>query len=241
MSTDRILIAPSILSADFTRLAEEIATLEAGGADLIHVDVMDGHFVPNLTIGPPVIKALKRIATKPLDVHLMIDNVDDTVGWYLDAGADMITIHTEASPHLHRTISRIREAGARPGVSVNPGTPVDSLVEILAMVDMVLIMSVNPGFGGQSFIERSVEKVAELRWMCDQLGIDPLIQVDGGINAETAARVGAAGANCLVAGNAVFCSDDPAAAIAEIRAAAQAGASVRASQLADDEHAHCEH
>ena len=242
MSTDRILIAPSILSADFTRLAEEIATLEAGGADLIHVDVMDGHFVPNLTIGPPVIKALKRIASKPLDVHLMIDNVDDTVGWYLDAGADMITVHAEASPHLHRTISRIREAGASPGVSVNPGTPVDSLVEVLAMVDLVLIMSVNPGFGGQSFIERSIEKIAELRWMCDQLGLDPIIQVDGGINTETAARAGAAGATSLVAGNAVFCSDDPATAIAEIRAAAQAGAAIRASQLAeDDDHEHCEH
>jgi len=232
---DRILIAPSILSADFTRLAEEIAMIEAGGADLIHVDVMDGHFVPNLTIGPPVIKALKRVATKPLDVHLMNDNVDATVGWYLDAGADMVTLHAEASPRLHRTLGVIRAAGARPGVSVNPGTPVDSLVEVLALVDMVLIMSVNPGFGGQSFIERSVDKVAELRWMCDQLGLDPIIQVDGGINAETAARVGAAGATCLVAGNAVYCSSDPAAAIEEIRAAAQAGATIRREQLADDD------
>ena len=235
MNDDRILIAPSILSADFTRLAEEIERIEAGGADLIHVDVMDGHFVPNLTIGPPVIKALKRIATKPLDVHLMIDNADATVGWYLDAGADMITVHAEASPHLHRTLGVIRAAGARPGVSVNPGTSVDSLVEVLALVDMVLIMSVNPGFGGQSFIERSVDKVAELRWMCDQLGLDPIIQVDGGINAETAARVGAAGATCLVAGNAVYCSPDPAAAIAEIRAAAQAGAEIRREQMAAGE------
>ncbi len=236
MNDDRILIAPSILSADFTRLAEEIEMIEAGGADLIHVDVMDGHFVPNLTIGPPVIKALKRIATKPLDVHLMIDNVDATIGWYLDAGADMVTVHAEASPHLHRTLGVIRAAGARPGVSVNPGTPVDSLVEVLALVDMVLIMSVNPGFGGQSFIERSVDKVAELRWMCDQLGLDPIIQVDGGINAETAARVGAAGATCLVAGNAVYCSEDPATSIAEIRAAAQAGAMIRREQMsAEDE------
>ena len=235
MNDDRILIAPSILSADFTRLADEIEMIEAGGADHIHVDVMDGHFVPNLTIGPPLIKALKRIATKPLDVHLMIDNVDATVGWYLDAGADMITIHAEASPHLHRTLGVIHSAGVRAGVSVNPGTPVDSLVEVLAMVDMVLIMSVNPGFGGQSFIERSVDKVAELRWMCDQLGLDPIIQVDGGINAETAARVGAAGATCLVAGNAVYCSADPAASIAEIRSAAEAGAAIRREQLSSED------
>jgi len=233
LTDDRILIAPSILSADFTRLAEAIATIEAGGADLIHVDVMDGHFVPNLTIGPPVVRALKRIATKPLDVHLMVDNADATVGWYLDAGADMLTVHAEASPHLHRTLGLIRDAGARAGVAVNPGTPVDSLVEVLGLVDMVLVMSVNPGFGGQSFIERTVDKVAELRWMCDQLGLSPLIQVDGGINTVTAARVAAAGANCLVAGNAVFCSDDPAEAIADIRAAAEAGARAAAAEAHD--------
>ncbi len=225
--TDRILIAPSILSADFTRLADAIELIEAGGADFIHVDVMDGHFVPNLTIGPPVVAALKKVATKPLDVHLMIDNVDATVGWYLDAGADWITIHAEASPHIHRTLGAIRAAGAKAGVSVNPGTPVDSLIEILGMVDMVLVMSVNPGFGGQSFIERSVEKVAELRWMCDQMGIEPIIQVDGGINAQTAGLVAAAGANCLVAGNAVFAAPDPKAAIAEIRDAAMAACAAR--------------
>lgn len=234
MTDNRILIAPSILSADFTRLAEAIATIEAGGADLIHVDVMDGHFVPNLTIGPPVVKALKRIATIPLDVHLMVDNADATVGWYLDAGADMITVHAEASPHLHRTLGLIRNAGARAGVAVNPGTPVDSLVEVLGLVDMVLVMSVNPGFGGQSFIERTVDKVAELAWMCDQLGLAPLIQVDGGINTITAARVAAAGANCLVAGNAVFCADEPAHAIADIRAAAEAGARAAALECTDD-------
>ena len=220
--TDRILIAPSILSADFTRLAEAVELVEAGGADFIHVDVMDGHFVPNLTIGPPVVAALKKIATKPLDVHLMIDNVDATVDWYLDAGADWITVHAEASPHIHRTLGAIQAAGAKAGVSVNPGTPVDSLIEVVGLVDLVLIMSVNPGFGGQSFIERSVEKVAELRWMCEQLGIDPIIQVDGGINVQTAALVGAAGAGCLVAGNAVFGAADPQAAIGEIRAAAEA-------------------
>jgi ribulose-phosphate 3-epimerase len=219
---ETILIAPSILSADFMRLGEDIRVVEEGGADLIHVDVMDGHFVPNLTIGPPVIAAIKKIATKPLDVHLMIDNVDSTIDWYLEAGADMVTVHAEASPHLHRTLSRIREFGASPGVSVNPGTPVDSLIEVLGMVDMILVMSVNPGFGGQSFIERSVEKVAEIAWMCEQLGASPVIQVDGGINAETAALVAAAGARSLVAGNAVYGSDDPAAAIAQIRAAALA-------------------
>jgi len=223
--TDRILIAPSILSADFTRLAEAIELVEAGGADFIHVDVMDGHFVPNLTIGPPVVAAIKKIATVPLDVHLMIDNADATVGWYLDAGADWITIHAEASPHIHRTIGAIHAAGAKAGVSVNPGTPIDSLIEVLGMVDLVLVMSVNPGFGGQSFIERSVEKVTELRWMCEQLGIDPIIQVDGGINPQTAALVASAGANCLVAGNAVFGAPDPKAAIAEIRSAAQAARS----------------
>jgi len=219
--SERILIAPSILSADFTRLAEAIKLIEEGGADFIHVDVMDGHFVPNLTIGPPVIAAIKKVATKPLDVHLMIDNVDATIGWYLDAGADWITIHAEASPHIHRTLGAIRAGGAKAGVSVNPGTPVDSLIEVIGMVDMVLVMSVNPGFGGQSFIERSVDKVAELRWMCDQLELDPVIQVDGGINVQTAALVAAAGANCLVAGNAVFGAPDPKAAIAEIRAAAE--------------------
>ena len=218
--TDRTLIAPSILSADFTRLAEAIELIEAGGADFIHVDVMDGHFVPNLTIGPPVVAAIKKIATVPLDVHLMIDNVDSTVGWYLDAGADWITIHAEASPHMHRTIGAIHAAGAKAGVAVNPGTAIDSLIEVIGMVDLVLVMSVNPGFGGQSFIDRSVEKVTELRWMCEQLGIDPIIQVDGGINTETAALVAAAGANCLVAGNAVFGAEDPKAAIAAIRASA---------------------
>jgi ribulose-phosphate 3-epimerase len=219
---DTILIAPSILSADFMRLGEQIALIESGGADLIHVDVMDGHFVPNLTIGPPVIAAIKKIATKPLDVHLMIDNVDATIDWYLEAGADMVTVHAEASPHLHRTLARIHEMGASPGVAVNPGTPVDGLIEVLSMVDMILVMSVNPGFSGQAFIERSVEKVTEIAWMCEQLGASPIIQVDGGINAETVGPVATAGARCFVAGNAVYGVPDPAAAIAKIRAAAAA-------------------
>ena len=219
---DTILIAPSILSAEFVRLEEDIWLIEDAGADLIHIDVMDGHFVPNLTLGPPVIAAIKKIATKPLDVHLMIDNVDSTIDWYLDAGADMITVHAEASPHLHRTLSRIREFGASPGVAVNPGTPVDGLIEVLSTVDMILIMSVNPGFSGQSFIERSVEKVTEIAWMCEKLGASPIIQVDGGINAETVRLVAAAGARCFVAGNAVYGAIDPGAAIGEIRAAAVA-------------------
>jgi len=220
--SDQITIAPSILSADFTRLAEAIELIERGGADFIHVDVMDGHFVPNLTIGPPVISALKKIATKPLDVHLMIDNVDDTIGWYLDAGADMLTVHAEGTVHLHRVIQRIRSAGASPGVVLNPGTPVGSLRDILGDVDMVLLMSVNPGFGGQAFIPRVIEKTREVVRLCEELGVAvPTIQIDGGINADTIVPCVAAGARCFVAGNAVFGAADPIAAIAEIRAAGE--------------------
>jgi len=155
--SDKISIAPSILSADFTRLAEAVELIERGGADLVHVDVMDGHFVPNLTIGPPVVAALKKVARLPLDVHLMIDNADDTVGWYLDAGADMVTVHAEGTWHLHRVLQRIRAAGASPGVSLNPATPVVMLRDILSDVDLVLLMSVNPGFCGQTFIPRVIE------------------------------------------------------------------------------------
>lgn len=218
----QILIAPSILSADFTRLAEAIALVEAGGADLIHVDVMDGHFVPNLTIGPPVVKAIKRVATRPLDVHLMIDSADSTIDWYLEAGADLVSVHVEASPHINRTLRRIRERGARPAVTLNPGTPIAAVRDVLGEAEMVLVMSVNPGFGGQAFIERTIERVAELAELCDAEGVSPIIQVDGGINPETAARVAAVGATCLVAGNAVFCQPDPVAAMVAIRSAAQA-------------------
>lgn len=217
---ERILIAPSILSADFARLADAIAAAEEGGADLIHVDVMDGHFVPNLTIGPPVVAAVKRYATKPVDVHLMIDNVDATIDWYLDAGADIVSVHAEGTNHLHRVVQRIRAAGASPSVTLNPATPVSVLRDILGDVDMVLLMSVNPGFGGQAFIPRSAEKVAELVRLCVDEGVSPLIQVDGGITAETAPVVARAGARCLVAGNAVFGSNDVAAAITRIREAA---------------------
>jgi ribulose-phosphate 3-epimerase len=213
-------MAPSVLSADFTRLGDAVAAVEAGGADFIHVDVMDGHFVPNLTIGPPVVKALKAVATAPLDVHLMIDNADTTVDWYLDAGADSVTVHVEACTHLHRVLRRIREAGASPAVSLNPATPVSSVRDVLGELDMVLLMSVNPGFGGQSFIERAVERTAELAELCESEGVAPLIQVDGGITVDTVGAVAAAGARCFVAGNAVYAMADPAAAMNAIRDAA---------------------
>lgn len=215
-----LFISPSILSADFTRLAEAVAMVEDAGADLIHVDVMDGHFVPNLTIGPPVVKAIKRIARRPLDVHLMVSDPDRTAQWYVDAGADIVTIHIEASTHAHRTLSAIRAGGAMAGITLNPGTPAASLAEVLPFVDLVLVMSVNPGFGGQSFIASSVEKVAEIRAMCKAAGVAPRIEVDGGIDVTTAPAVVQAGADTLVAGNAIFGAEDPAAALKAIRASA---------------------
>ena len=212
-----LFISPSILSADFTRLAEAVALVEDAGADLIHVDVMDGHFVPNLTIGPPVVKALKRIARVPLDVHLMVDDPDTTAAWYVDAGADYVTVHVEAATHLHRLAESIRSSGAHPGVTLNPATPVAALREILPYVDLVLVMSVNPGFPAQSFIETSVAKVAAIAGMCREAGISPRIEVDGGIDVRTAPRVVAAGADTLVAGNAIFGEPDPAAALKALR------------------------
>lgn len=218
--SDRILMAPSILSADFSRLGEAVSLVEAAGADFIHVDVMDGHFVPNLTIGPPVVAALKKVTKVPLDVHLMISNADETVDWYLDAGADSVSVHVEACRHLHRVVRRIREAGAAAAVTLNPATPVGSVRDVLGEVDMVLIMSVNPGFGGQAFIERSVERIAELAEMCEDEGVSPIIQVDGGITLATAPLVAGVGARSLVAGNAVFGQSDPGAAMNAIREAA---------------------
>lgn len=215
-----LLIAPSILSAEFDRLGDAVALVEAAGADLIHVDVMDGHFVPNLTIGPPVVKALKRVAKVPLDVHLMIDNADDTVGWYLDAGADIVVVHIEACNHVHRVVQTIHEAGAQAGVSLNPGTPVSALEGIIADVDLVLVMSVNPGFGGQAFIPTTVARIEEIVRLAKSKGASPRIAVDGGIDTRTAPLVTAAGADMLIAGSAVFCAEDPAAALAAIRTAA---------------------
>jgi ribulose-phosphate 3-epimerase len=221
---DRILMAPSILSADFTRLAEAIALVEAAGADLIHVDVMDGHFVPNLTIGPPVVRALKSIATAPLDVHLMIDNADTTVSWYLDAGADWVTVHAEACDHLHRIVQTVHAAGAKAGIALNPATPASVLSEVIADLDLVLVMSVNPGFGGQAFIPGAAAKVREVSEMIASTGSRALIEVDGGIDETTAPLVSAAGARILVAGNAVYGRPSPGEALRAIREAAQRGA-----------------
>ena len=212
-------MAPSILSADFTRLGEAVRMVEAAGADVVHVDVMDGHFVPNLTIGPPVVRALKRITALPLDVHLMIDNADDTVAWYLDAGADMVSVHVEASRDLAGVLRSIRAAGAKAGVALNPATPVSSLASVIGDVDYVLVMSVVPGFGGQAFMPVALDKIAEIAAMLRSAGSSAEIEVDGGIDETTAPLVCAAGARLLVAGNAIFGRPDPAAALAAIRAA----------------------
>jgi ribulose-phosphate 3-epimerase len=200
-----IKIAPSILSADFARLADGVAEAEAAGADWIHVDVMDGRFVPNITIGPPVVAALRRVTDLPLDVHLMIDAPERYVEAFADAGADVLTVHQEATAHLHRTVQAIKHRGIRAGVSLNPATPAELLGEILPYLDMVLVMSVNPGFGGQSFIPTSTSKIRKVRAMMDALGAGGMeLQVDGGIGPDTAGEVVAAGASVLVAGAAVF-------------------------------------
>jgi ribulose-phosphate 3-epimerase len=203
----RPLIAPSLLSSDFVRLADEIAAIEEAGADLLHIDVMDGHFVPNLTIGPPVIRAINKCAGVPLDVHLMITNPEVYIEEYAHAGADILTVHQEACIHLHRTVNEIRAKGMLAGVSLNPSTPVSVLEDIIKSVDMVLLMSVNPGFGGQSFIERTYHKVEQLRAMADRQDCpDLLIEVDGGVDAQNASTLVSKGVDILVSGSAVFSS-----------------------------------
>lgn len=219
----RVLISPSLLSCDFGRLAEEVRAVEAAGADWIHVDVMDGRFVPNITIGPVVVEAIKRAATRPLDVHLMIVEPEKYIEAFAAAGADILTVHVETCPHLHRTLQHIRHVGARPSVVLNPSTPLSAIEEVLDQVEMVLLMSVNPGFGGQSFIESTVDKVHRLREMIYARKLNVDIEVDGGINAETAKRVLEAGATVLVAGSYVFGSKDYAQAIRSLRPAAPRG------------------
>ena len=219
-----IQIAPSVLSADFAALGRDIAAAERGGADLIHVDVMDGHFVPNITIGPPVVRAIKRIATRPLDVHLMIEEPDRYIEAFVAAGAAMISVHVEAVPHLHRTISFIKASGARAGAVINPSTPVSSLEDIATDLDFVLVMSVNPGFGGQAFIPHSLDKVRRLRALLTDAGSSADIEIDGGIDASNIADIVTAGATILVAGNAIFGTADPEGATRTLRAAANGAA-----------------
>lgn len=199
-----IKIAPSILSADFSRLGEEIELLDKSGADVIHIDVMDGHFVPNLTFGMPVVKAIRKYTKLPFDVHLMIENPAMYVKDFIDAGADIITVHYESDRHIDRTINLIKENGCKAGIVINPGTSVDTIKHLIPIVDMILIMSVNPGFGGQKFIEYSVEKIKEVRTIADEVNKDLMIEVDGGITTDNIKKVVAAGADVIVAGSAVF-------------------------------------
>lgn len=221
-SDPAVMMAPSILSADFLNLESSVSQIEPT-ADYIHVDVMDGHFVPNLTMGPPFVKSLKKRFTTPLDVHLMVSNPEETIDWYIDAGASVATVQLEALVHANRLVRHVRERGALAGVAVNPATPIALLRDLVEEVDLVLVMSVNPGFGGQSFIRSTQRRLTELRDLCANLGCNPLIEVDGGITVDTAPLVTACGARLLVAGSAVFGAPDPAAAMERIRAAGTAG------------------
>jgi ribulose-phosphate 3-epimerase len=218
-----VLVAPSILSADFAALGEAIAAAERGGADLIHVDVMDGHFVPNISMGVPVVRSLRRVATVPLDVHLMITDPDRFIEAFAEAGAAMISVHLEVLPHLHRTVLAIRALGVKAGVALNPATPVGALEEIAPDVDHVLVMSVNPGFGGQTFIPRSKSKVREVCALLDRSGSRATVEIDGGIDHENVGAVVAAGARVVVAGASIFHTADPEGATRALKAAAVAG------------------
>ncbi|MEE8408629.1 MAG: ribulose-phosphate 3-epimerase [Myxococcota bacterium] len=214
------VVAPSILSANHARLGDEIRAVEQAGADWIHVDVMDGHFVPNLTLGPPVIASLRKSTPLPLDVHLMIETPERSIAQYIEAGANLVTVHVEASVHLHRTMSQIREGGAQVGVALNPSTPVSAVEHVLHLADLVLVMTVNPGFGGQKLIAETVPKIRELRRQAQQRGLRFQIEVDGGIDPSTVGQVSSAGANVFVAGSAIFGSNDYAASIAAIKGSA---------------------
>jgi len=222
-----VRIAPSILSADFAALGAAIEAAERGGADFIHVDVMDGHFVPNITIGPPVVKSIKRIAKVPLDVHLMITDPDRYAEAFVEAGASMLSVHVEVLPHLHRSIALIKSLGAKAGVVLNPSTPVVALEEIAGDVDYVLVMSVNPGFGGQTFIRRSEHKVRAVRRLLDSAGNDAPVEIDGGIDLSNIARVVEAGVDIVVAGSAIFNTPDPTAATRALKHAATSAGAAR--------------